>query len=71
MKIKAEFKIRDSQNRRANSEHIRFPMKADSGEVVLRDRRVNPDRRNPGLETHEVKVSPEEFDQLFQEYGKH
>ncbi len=71
MKIKAEFKVRDGQNRRINSENIRFPLIAGSGEVVLRDRWINPDRRHPGLETHEVSVSPEEFDQLFQEYAKH
>tara|TARA_R110002096_G_scaffold120186_3_gene260307 strand:+ start:1024 stop:1239 length:216 start_codon:yes stop_codon:yes gene_type:complete len=71
MKIKAEFKIRNNASRRANAKHVRFPMKADGGEVVLRERRVNPDRRHPGLETQELKVSPEEFEQLFQTYSKH
>ena len=71
MKIKADFKIRDSVSRRTDAGHVRFPMKANGGEVVLRERRNNPDRRHPGLETHELKVSPEEFDQLFQEYSKH
>lgn len=71
MKIKAEFKIRESAIRRADAKHIRFPMKAIGGEVVLRERRVNPDRRNPGLETHELNVSSEDFEQLFEEYNKH
>ena len=71
MKIKAEFKIRYDTSRRANAKHIRFPMKADGGEVVVRERRVNPDRRHPGLETQELKVSSEEFEQLFQEFDKH
>lgn len=71
MKIKAEFKIRDSVARRADAKHVRFPMKANGGEVVLRERRGNPDRRHPGLETHELKMSSEEFDELFQEYSKH
>ena len=71
MKIKTEFKIRDSASRRINAKHIRFPMKANGGEVVLRERRVNPDRRLPGLETHELKVSAEDFELLFEEYSKH
>jgi hypothetical protein len=71
MKIKAEFKIRDSASRRVNAKHVRFPVKASGGEVVLRERRVNPDRRHPGLETYELKVSSEEFEQLFQVYSKH
>lgn len=71
MKIKADFKIRDSKRRRSDSKQIRFPMKANGGEVVLRERRTNPDRRHPGLETHELKVSSEEFEDLFQEYNKH
>ena len=71
MKIKAEFKIRNSESRRRDAKHIRFPLKAEGGEVVLRERRTNPDRRHPGLETHELKVSSEEFENLFQEYNKH
>jgi hypothetical protein len=71
MKINAEFKIRDSATRRADAKHMRFPMKANGGEVVLRERRVNPDRRHPGLETHELKMSSEEFEQIFQEFSKH
>ncbi len=71
MKIKADFKIRNQDSRRADAGHVRFPMKAAGGDVVLRERRVKPDRRHPGLETQELKVSSEEFDQLFQEYGKH
>ena len=70
MKIKAEFKIRGNVSRRTIAEHVRFPMKANGGEVVLRERRVNPDRRHPGIETQELKVSSEEFDQLFQEFNK-
>ena len=71
MEIKAEFKIRDNATRRINAKYIRFPMKANGGEVVLRERRVNPDRRNPGLEAHELKVSSEDFEQLFEELSKH
>jgi hypothetical protein len=71
MRIKADFKIRGSASRRAAASYMRFPMKASGGEIVLRERRVNPDRRNPGLETHELKVSSEEFEQLFQEFNKH
>ena len=65
MKIKADFTIRENKSRRANVNHVRFPMKANGGEVVLRERRVNPDHRHPGLETYEFKVSSEEFEQLF------
>ncbi len=71
MKIKAEFKIRDNATRRINAKHIRFPLNANGGEVVLRERRVNPGRRNPGLETQELKVSSEDFEQLFEGYSKH
>lgn len=71
MKIKADFKIRNSVSRRADAGRVRFPMKANAGEVVLRERRNNPDRRLEGLETHELKVSSEEFKHLFQTYSKH
>ncbi|MFK7794855.1 MAG: hypothetical protein AB8B89_05865 [Gammaproteobacteria bacterium] len=71
MKIKADFTIRENESRRANVDYVRFPMKANGGEVVLRERRVNPDRRHPGLKTCELKLSSEEFEKLFQEYSNH
>ncbi len=69
MKITSRFKVRAEQNRRDSSQSTpRFPVKVQRGEVVLRERRVNPDRRHPGLQTQELEVSPEEFDQLFDAY---
>ncbi len=72
MKGKARFVIRAEKNRRADAESApRFPMKAETGEVVLRERRVNPDRRHPGLQTYELQMTSEEFDSLFDAYQKH
>lgn len=72
MKIKTQFVIRADNNRRDETASIpRFPMKIETGEVVLRERRVTPDRRRPGLQTHELQMTSEEFDQLFDAYQQH
>ncbi len=71
MKVTEKFKVRSKTNRRStvkNASPTRFPLKVESGEVVLRERRYTPDRRHPGLQTHELEVSEEEFDQLFEAY---
>ncbi len=72
MKIKSQFIVRAEKNRRADIESMpRFPMKVETGEVVLRERRVTPDRRHPGLQTHELQMTSEEFDLLFESYQLH
>lgn len=71
MKITEKFKVRSKTNRRSSVDKAtpaRFPLKVASGEVVLRERRYTPDRRHPGLQTQELEVSEEEFDQLFEAY---
>ena len=69
MKVTPRFKVRAEKNRRDEQDSLpRFPLKVGAGEVVLRERRVNPDRRHPGLQTHELEVTSEEFDQLFEAY---
>ena len=69
MKVTPRFKVRAEKNRRDEQASLpRFPMKVSAGEVVLRERRVTPDRRHPGLQTHELEVTSEEFDQLFEAY---
>ncbi len=71
MKITKKFKVRSKTNRRSSVDKetsTRFPLKVESGEVVLRERRYTPDRRHPGLQTQELEVSEEEFDQLFEAY---
>ena len=71
MKITEKFKVRSKTNRRASVDKdtpTRFPLKVASGEVVLRERRYTPDRRHPGLQTQQLEVSEEEFDQLFEAY---
>ena len=65
------FRNRSKVNRRQNKAPKRFPMKMESGEVVLRERRLSPDRRHPGIQTQEVKISSEEFNQLFEAYSQH
>lgn len=64
------YKDRAEVNRRSNKAR-RFPMQMGSGEVLLRERRLNPDRRHPGLQTQEVKVSSAEFATLFDAYRRH
>ncbi len=72
MNMKSRFVVRAEKNRRAEDMSMpRFPMKVGSGEVVLRERRVNPDRRHPGLQTHELQMTSEEFDHLFEAYQQH
>lgn len=69
--MRKRYTTRSETNRRSENSRIRFPVKMESGEVVLRDRRLSPDRRHPGLKTQEVKISSEEFDQLFELYSQH
>ena len=66
-----QYKVRGEVNRRSENRRTRFPMQMDTGEIVLRERRLSPDRRHPGLQTHEIKISSEEFAELFDVYGKH
>ena len=67
MKEQPHFKERANLDRRQNEYGFdKFPMAMASGAVVLRDRRVTPDRRGPGIETEELTVSPEEFNKLFE-----
>ena len=71
MVMKKQFKVRSAVNRRGKKTNVRFPMQMSSGEVVLRDRRLSPDRRHPGLQTQELKISSEVFAELFDAYRRH
>jgi len=69
MKMKTHLIERAEINRRSEGQlKLRFPIKVPTGEVVLRDRRVNPDRRHPGLQTCELNMTSEEFNYLFEAY---
>ena len=68
MKITPRFKVRSKQSRRVSINLARFPLQVNKSEVVLRERRVNPDRRHPGIQTQELVVTPEEFEELFEAY---
>lgn len=71
MPAKIRFQTRVEINRRSKEGRNRFPMQVDGSEVILRERRLSPDRRHPGLKTQEVKVSSEEFAVLFEAYKQH
>ena len=71
MVMKKQFKVRSAVNRRSEKASTRFPMQISSGEVVLRERRLSPDRRHPGLQTQELKLSSEAFAELFDVYRRH
>lgn len=70
MSAKKRYKTRAQTNRRSEKMR-RFPMQIEGGEILLRERRLNPDRRHPGLQTQELKVSSEEFATLFEAYRQH
>ena len=70
MPAKNHYKTRSEVNRRSDKIRL-FPMQTKSGEILLRERRLNPDRRQPGLQTQELKVSSEEFATLFEVYRQH
>ena len=70
MSAKKHYTARAAVNRRSDKVR-RFPMRVENGEVLLRERRLNPDRRHPGLQTQELKVSSEEFAALFEVYRQH
>lgn len=70
MSSRKPYKTRSEKNRRSEKMR-RFPMQIESGEILLRERRLNPDRRSPGLQTQELKVSSEEFATLFEAYRQH
>lgn len=57
-------------DRRKNNTRLAFPATLKSGEVILQDRRVNPDRRL-SVSTEEIEISSEDFQELFKEYEKH
>ncbi|MEM8843555.1 MAG: hypothetical protein AAGB35_00755 [Pseudomonadota bacterium] len=70
MKDKSKLVIRQNSDRRQHSFGDNdFPMSLPSGEVVLHDRRSNPDRRKSGIETEEITVSKDEFKKLFKSFS--
>lgn len=69
MQAKQGFVTRSEVIRRNKSAKKQFPQELDSGEVVLRDRRLTPDRRKDGIKTEEIQISAEEFEELFQAFG--
>ena len=72
MKDQAHYRQRATTDRRQKEYGFdTFPMAMENGAVVLRDRRVSPDRRGPGIETEELTVSPEEFHKLFDIFQSH
>ena len=68
--MKKRFQVRAQVNRRSEEVKTRFPMQIESGEVVLRERRLSPDRRHPVLQTQELKISSEVFAELFDVYSQ-
>ena len=70
MSAKKRFKTRAEKNRRSEKMR-RFPMQIENGEILVRERRLSPDRRQPGIQTQELKVTSEEFATLFEAYRQH
>lgn len=65
-----QFVRRCEIDRRKNKARMSFPVKLSNGEVVLHERRVNPDRRL-SVTTEEVELSSADFDKLFKAYERH
>lgn len=65
-----QFVRRCEIDRRKNKARIIFPVKLNNGEVILHERRVNPDRRL-SVSTEEIELSAVDFQKLFKAYEEH
>lgn len=65
-----QFIERSGVERRQAEGQVSFPMQASTGDVILRDRRVNPDRRQ-AVTTQEIELSPDDFNKLFKAFEEH
>ena len=69
MNARNQYVERSDVKRRHEQKKTQFPKQLDTGEIVLRDRRINPDRRKDGIMTQEIEISAEEFEELFEAFG--
>jgi hypothetical protein len=65
-----QFVRRCEIDRRKDTARITFPVQLSNGEVILQERRVNPDRRL-SVTTEEIELSSADFDKLFKTYEQH
>lgn len=65
-----QFVRRCGIDRRINEAHVTFPVQLSDGDVILSERRMNPDRRQ-SVTTEEIELSTADFDKLFKAFEQH
>ena len=59
---------RSGTDRRKSKQPASFPLQDCNGELVIKDRRISPDRRVEGLELTVSDMPNEEFYQFFKKF---
>ncbi len=63
-----EINMRSGNERRIAKRTVTFPLHDSQGNLITKDRRINPDRRSSGLEVTESKISQAAFNDHFKKY---
>ena len=59
---------REKQDRRAMDNSADFPFKTKEGLIVMKDRRVRPDRRLNNIAVDTEEIDQEQFEETYQRY---
>ena len=59
---------REKRDRRNMEASIDFPFKTKEGLVIMKDRRVRPDRRLNNIAVDNAEIDDEEFEEVYQKF---
>ena len=59
---------REKQDRRSMESAIDFPFKAKSGLIVMKDRRIRPDRRLNNIAVDNEEIDEQQFEETYQKF---
>jgi hypothetical protein len=63
-----EEKRRDKKDRRNMEASIDFPFKTKEGLIIMKDRRVRPDRRLNNIAVDTAEIDEHEFEEVYQKF---
>jgi len=61
-------RVRLRRERRSGEQLNKLPLEDLNGNIIVKERRIIPDRRTEGLEVTETNLSQDEFQKHFKDY---
>lgn len=65
---KKEEERRDRKDRRNMEASIDFPFKTKEGLIIMKDRRVRPDRRLNNIAVRNAELDEQQFEEIYQKF---